>query len=55
MHEFQSENRAIVINPDKRPAREHVRRFNAPAVDDVAGIIVGDRRATRGIVIRRNA
>jgi hypothetical protein len=53
MHELQSDNHAIVINPDKTPAGEHVRRFNAPVVDDIAGIMVGDRTSTREIVIRR--
>ncbi|GFY58534.1 ATP-dependent DNA helicase [Trichonephila inaurata madagascariensis] len=47
------DNHAIVINPDKTPAGEHIRRFNAPVVDDIAGIIDGDRTATREIVIRR--
>eukprot|EP00102_Acyrthosiphon_pisum_P016931 XP_008188088.1 PREDICTED: uncharacterized protein LOC100159360 [Acyrthosiphon pisum] len=53
MHKLQSDNHAIVINPDKTSAGEHIRRFNAPVVDDVAGIMVGDRTATREIVIRR--
>ncbi|GBN92567.1 hypothetical protein AVEN_168139-1, partial [Araneus ventricosus] len=30
MHKLQSDNHAIVINPDRTPAGEHVRRFNAP-------------------------
>ncbi|CAG5020841.1 unnamed protein product [Parnassius apollo] len=42
MHQLQSDIHAIVINPDKTPAGEHIRRFNAPVVDDVAGIMVGD-------------
>ena len=49
----QSDNHAIVINPNKTPAGEHIRRFNAPVLDDVAGIMVGDRIVTREIVIRR--
>ncbi|VVC39931.1 Hypothetical protein CINCED_3A003556 [Cinara cedri] len=40
MHKLQSDNHAIVINPDKTPAGEHICRFNAPVVDDVAGIMV---------------
>ncbi|GBP20921.1 hypothetical protein EVAR_80741_1 [Eumeta japonica] len=52
MHQLQSDNHAIVINPDKTPAGEHIRRFNAPVVDDV-GIMVGDCTAAREIVIRR--
>ncbi|GFT35815.1 uncharacterized protein TNCV_2791911 [Trichonephila clavipes] len=47
------DNYAIVINPDKTPAGEHIRRFNAPVLDDVAGIMVGDCTAAREIVIRR--
>ncbi|XP_044597583.1 uncharacterized protein LOC123274158 [Cotesia glomerata] len=43
MHKLVSDNHAIVINPDKTPAGEHIRRFNAPVADDVAGIKVGDR------------
>ncbi|XP_044588727.1 uncharacterized protein LOC123267905 [Cotesia glomerata] len=47
------DNHAIVINPDKTPAGEYIRRFNAPVADDVAGIMVGDRTGAREIVIRR--
>lgn len=53
MHKLESDNHAIVINPDRTPAGEHIRRFNAPVVNDVAGIMVGDRTATRQIVIQR--
>ncbi|GFT79537.1 uncharacterized protein NPIL_395381, partial [Nephila pilipes] len=53
MHKLESDNHAIVINPDKTPAGEHIRRFNAPVADDVAGIMVGDRTDAREIVIRR--
>ena len=53
MHELQSDNHAIIINPDKTPAGEHVRRFNAPVGTDVAGIMIGDHTSSREIVIRR--
>ncbi|GFT84187.1 ATP-dependent DNA helicase [Nephila pilipes] len=54
MHKLESDNHAIVINPDKTPAGEHIRRFNAPVADDgVAGIMVGDRTSAREIIIRR--
>ncbi|XP_055914722.1 uncharacterized protein LOC129947961 [Eupeodes corollae] len=46
MHNLQSDNHAIVISPDKSPVGEHIRRFNAPVLDDVAGIMVGDRTTT---------
>ena len=42
MHKSQCYNHAIVINTDKTPAGEHIRKFNAPIIDDVAGIMVGD-------------
>lgn len=50
---LQSDNHAIVISPDKTPVGEHICRFNAPVVDDVSEIMVGDRTTTRKIVIRR--
>ncbi|XP_032312010.1 uncharacterized protein LOC116656463 [Drosophila ananassae] len=53
MHKLESDNHAIVINPHRTPAGVHIRRFNAPVVNDVAGIMFGDRTATRQIVIRR--
>ena len=53
MLRLQSDSHVIVINPVKKPAGEHVRRFNAPVDDDIAGIVVGDRIATREIKIRR--
>ncbi|GIY62530.1 uncharacterized protein CEXT_237791 [Caerostris extrusa] len=53
MPKLLSNNHAIVINPDKIPAGEHIRRFNASVVDDVAGIMIGDHTASRQIVIRR--
>ncbi|CAG9827410.1 unnamed protein product [Diabrotica balteata] len=54
MHKLQSDNHAIVINSDKTPAGEHIRRFNPPVVEDVAGIMVGDCTGTQEIVIRRS-
>lgn len=51
MHKLQSDNHAIVV--DKTPTGVHIRRFNAPVIDDVAAIMVGDHTATQEIVIRR--
>ena len=53
MHKLETNSHAVVINPDKKPAGEHIRTFNAHVLDDVAGIMIGDRAATRKIVIRR--
>ena len=32
----------VVIRPDRAPAGEHARRFNAPTVDEVAVLIAGE-------------
>ncbi|KIH68829.1 hypothetical protein ANCDUO_00836 [Ancylostoma duodenale] len=44
---------SIVIRADKRPAGEHERRFNAPTVDEVAVIMVGDESDRRDIIIQK--
>lgn len=41
----------VVINADKRPAGEHERRYNAPVVNEVAVLMVGDPTKPRDIVI----
>lgn len=48
-----SDNHKIVIRADKTPAGEHVRRFNAPTINDVAIVIVGDQFPNRDIVLHR--
>lgn len=39
-----SDNHKIVIKADKTPARQHARRFNAPTVDEVTIVVVGENR-----------
>lgn len=48
-----SDNHKIVIRADKTPAGEHARRFNAPTIDDVAIVIVGEEFQSRDIVLHR--
>ncbi|GFS88025.1 helitron_like_N domain-containing protein [Nephila pilipes] len=48
-----SDPHKIVIQADRMPAGEHVRRFNAPTVVEVAIIIVGDQFQPRDIVLHR--
>lgn len=48
-----SDNHQIVIRPDKAPPTEHSRRFNAPTIDDVAIVIVGEQFQQRDIVLQR--
>ncbi|GFS76021.1 ATP-dependent DNA helicase [Nephila pilipes] len=48
-----SDTHKIVIHADRTPAGEHVLRFNAPTVDEVAIIIVGDQFQPIDIVLHR--
>ncbi|XP_075211190.1 uncharacterized protein LOC142318500 [Lycorma delicatula] len=48
-----SDTHKIVIYADKTPAGEHVRRYNAPTIDEVAIVIVGDQFQPRDIVLHR--
>ncbi|XP_075210401.1 uncharacterized protein LOC142317738 [Lycorma delicatula] len=48
-----SDTHKIVIHADKTPAGEHVRRYNAPTIDEVAIVIVGDQFQPRDIVLHR--
>lgn len=48
-----SDDHIIVIHADKTPSGQHRGRCNAPTVNDVAILMVGDPIAPRDIVIRR--
>ncbi|GFT54615.1 uncharacterized protein NPIL_359631, partial [Nephila pilipes] len=48
-----SDTHKIVIHTDRTPTEEHVLRFNAPIVDEMAIIIFGDQFQPRGIVLHR--
>ncbi|GFX27281.1 helitron_like_N domain-containing protein [Trichonephila clavipes] len=50
---LQNDNYQIVIKVDKVPLGEHAGRFNAPTVDEVAVIMVGDPVDKRSIKITR--
>nr|XP_043069092.1 uncharacterized protein LOC122321984 [Drosophila bipectinata] len=43
----------VVIKADKRPSGTHERTFNAPTVDEVAILIVGEQFEKRDIVLTR--
>jgi hypothetical protein len=43
----------IVIRADKTPTGEHKRRFNAPTIDEVAIIVVGDNFQKIDIIIHK--
>lgn len=48
-----SDNHKIVIRADKMPAGQHPRRFNAPTIDEVAIVVVGENLQNRDIVLQR--
>lgn len=49
-----SDDYQIIIRPDKRPAGEHERRFNAPVINEVAVVMVGAEESDhRDIVINK--
>ncbi|CAD7078638.1 unnamed protein product [Hermetia illucens] len=43
----------VVIRADKRPSGTHERTFNAPTIDEVAILTVGENLETRDIVLTR--
>ncbi|XP_037953369.1 uncharacterized protein LOC119683647 isoform X2 [Teleopsis dalmanni] len=47
------DNYKVVIRADKRPAETHERKFNAPTIDKVAILIVGENLNIRDIVLTR--
>lgn len=50
-----SDNHKIVIRADKTPIGEHARLFNAPTIDEVAIVMVGENLEARDKVLdRRN-
>lgn len=48
-----TDNHKIVIRADKTPVGEHTRRFNAPTIDEVAIVMVGENLEARDIVLHR--
>ena len=43
----------IVISADKTPPGQHVRRYNAPTIDEVAIVTVGDQFLPRDIILHK--
>jgi hypothetical protein len=46
-------NHKIVIRADQTPAGQHARCFNAPTIDEVAIVVVGENLENRDIVSHR--
>ncbi|XP_062541621.1 uncharacterized protein LOC134209646 [Armigeres subalbatus] len=53
MDRMPSDDHKIVIKADKTPTGQHARRFNAPTIDEVAIVVVGENLASRDIVLHR--
>lgn len=53
LERMPSDDYKVVIRADKRPAGTHERTFNAPTIDEVAILIVGENLETRDIVLTR--
>lgn len=50
---MHSDDHKIIIRADKRPAGGHARQFNAPTINEVAVVIVGENVESRDIVLKR--
>lgn len=48
-----TDNHKIIIRADKTPAGQHARRFNAPTIDEVAVVVVGENLTSRDIVLHK--
>ncbi|GFY36535.1 ATP-dependent DNA helicase [Trichonephila clavipes] len=46
---------AVVIRADKRPVGQHERQFNAPTIDEVVIVIVGEEFESRDIILHRRS
>lgn len=49
------DNHKIVIKADKTPAGQHARYFNAPTIDEVAIVVVGENLENQDIVLHRHS
>lgn len=55
LDQMPTDDHKIIIRADKTPLGQHARRFNAPTIDEVAIVIVGEQFRPRDIVLyRRN-
>ncbi|XP_050339655.1 uncharacterized protein LOC126765950 [Bactrocera neohumeralis] len=55
LERMPSDGHKIIIKADKTPIGKHTRRFNAPTIDEVAIVVVGEQFQSRDIVLyRRN-
>lgn len=55
LERMPTDDHKIVIKADKAPLGQHRGRFNAPTIDEVAIIIVGENLDSRDIVLHRRS
>lgn len=55
LENMPSDDYQIIIRPDRAPAGEHERRFNAPTIDEVAVVVVGNQFNQRDIVLQKKS
>ena len=53
LENMHSDDYKIIIRADKRPIGAHARQFNAPTINEVAVVIVGENVESRDIVLKR--
>lgn len=53
LDQMPSDDHRILIKADRTPIGEHVRRFNAPTVGEVAIVIVGQQFEAHDIILHR--
>lgn len=53
IEQMPSDTHKVVIRADKAPVDEHARRYNAPTINEIAIVIVGDQFESRDIVLHR--
>ncbi|GFW35042.1 ATP-dependent DNA helicase [Trichonephila clavipes] len=55
IQQMPADDYAFVIRADKRPVGQHERQFNAPTIDEVAIVIVGEEFESRDIILHRRS
>jgi hypothetical protein len=53
LERMPTDNYKVVVRADKTPTGEHLRRFNAPTLDKVAIVMVGNEFGTHDIVLQK--
>ena len=53
LEQMPADDYTVVIRADKTPVGQHVRQYNAPTIDEVAIVIVGEEFNSRDIILHR--